>query len=55
MNNILMKGPCALSDQWDVLTRWRMYEKALCSDVTKAYYSLKTGELEKHVFGVWVC
>ena len=26
-----------------------MYEKALCSDVTKAYYSLKTGELEKHV------
>ena len=44
-----MKGHDTLSDQWDVLTRWRTYEKALCSDVTKAYYSLKTGELEKHV------
>ena len=46
MNGILMKGHDTLSDQWDVLTRWRTYEKALCSDVTKAYYSLKTGELE---------
>ena len=49
LNGILMKGHDTLSDQWDVLTRWRSYEKALCSDVTKAYYSLKTGELEKHV------
>jgi hypothetical protein len=49
LNGILMKGHGTLSDQWDVLTRWRSYEKALCSDVTKAYYALKTGELEKHV------
>ena len=49
LNSILMKGHDTLSDQWDVLTRWRMYDTALCSDVTKAYYSLKTGELEKHV------
>jgi len=49
LNGILMKGHDTLSDQWDVLTRWRSYEKALCSDVTKAYYALKTGELEKHV------
>ena len=46
LNGILMKGHDTLSDQWDVLTRWRTYERALCSDVTKAYYSLKTGELE---------
>ena len=49
LNSTLMKGHDTLSDQWDVLTRWRTYEKALCSDVTKAYYSLKTGELEKHI------
>jgi len=49
LNGILMKGHDTLSDQWDVLTRWRSYEQALCSDVTKAYYALKTGELEKHV------
>ena len=44
-----MKGPNTLSDQWDVLTRWRMYEVALCSDITKAYFSIQTGEVEKHV------
>ena len=41
LNNILMKRHDALSDQWDVPTRQTMYEKALGSDVTKAYYSLK--------------
>ena len=49
LNSILMKGHESLSDQWDVLTRWRTYETALCTDVTKAYYTIKTGELEKHV------
>ena len=37
LNSILMKGHDTLSDQWDVLNRWRSYEVALCSDVTKAY------------------
>ena len=49
LNSILMKGPNILTNQFEVLTRWRNYEKALCSDLTKAYYSMKTGELEKHV------
>ena len=49
LNSILMKGPNTLSDQWEVLNRWRMYEKAMCSDITKAYWSLQTGEVEKHV------
>ena len=44
-----MKGHDALSDQWDVLTRWRTYDTALCFDVTKAYHSIEIGELEKHV------
>ena len=49
VNSILMKGPKSLSDQWSVLTQWRAYEVGLCSDVTKAYYSLRTGPLEKHI------
>ena len=49
LNSILMKGHDSLSSQWDVLTRWRTYEVPLCSDITKAYYSIRTGELEKHV------
>ena len=49
LNSILIKGHETLFYQCDALMRWRTYEKAPCSDVTKAYYSLKTGELEKHV------
>jgi hypothetical protein len=47
--SICMKGPNTLSDQWDILNKWRSYEVGLCSDITKAYYSLRTGEVEKHV------
>ena len=49
LNSILMKGHDTLADQWDVLTKFRSYPVALCSDVTKAYYSIRTGELEKHI------
>ena len=46
LNSIMMKG---LTNQFDVIARWRDYEEALCSDFTKAYYIMKTGELETHV------
>ena len=49
LNSILIKGHDSLSDQWDILTKWRSYEIALCTDITKAYYSMKTGEVEKFV------
>ena len=49
LNSILMKGPNSLSDQRDVISRWRCYEVALSSDLTKAYFAMKTGELEMHV------
>ena len=49
LNSILMKGPNTLSNQWEILNRWRTYQVAMCSDVTKAYWSLRTGEVEKHV------
>ena len=49
LNSILMKGPNPLSDQRDVVSRWRCYEVGLSTDLTKAYFSMKTGELEMHV------
>ena len=49
VNSILMKGPNVLTNQFEVLSRWRNYEEALCSDLTKAYYSMRTGELEMHI------
>ena len=45
----MMKGPNALSNQRDVVSRWRLYESVLCSDLTKAYFSMKTGEVELHL------
>ena len=48
VNSILMKGPNALSDQRAVVCQWRCYEHALSTDVSKAYYNMRTGELEKH-------
>ena len=49
VNSILMKGPNSLSDQRAVVSQWRCYQKAISSDVTKAYYAMKTGDLEKHI------
>ena len=49
LNSILMKGPNVLSNQFDILSRWRSYEEGFCSDLTKAYFSMKTGEVEKHL------
>ena len=49
LNSILMKGPNALSDQRDVVSRFRSYESSLSTDFTKAYFTMRTGELELHV------
>ena len=49
VNSILMKGPNTLSNTWEILNRWRIYEIAMWSDVTEAYYTLHIGEVEKHV------
>ena len=49
VNTILIKGQNALTYQGDVISCWRNYEVALTSDLTKAYYTMKTGELEMHV------
>ena len=49
LNSIMAKGPNCLSDQWEVLARFRNYEVPLTSDVTKAYYSMETGLVEMHL------
>ena len=49
LNSILAKGPKVLNDMFEILVRFRVYLKALISDVSKAYYMLLTGELERHV------
>ena len=49
LNSIMAKGPNCLSDQWEVLVRFRNYESVLTSDVSKAYHSMRTGLVEKHL------
>ena len=48
-NECMQTGPNALSSLLEVLVGFRMYEVALVYDMTKAYQSIYTGELEKHV------
>ena len=49
LNSILAKGPNMLSDTYKILIRFRTYLRGLNSDVTKAYYQMWTGLVEKHV------
>ena len=49
LNSILVSGPCCLNDMWEMLVRFRGYECGLIGDITKAYYQMKTGPVEKHV------
>ena len=49
LNSIVAKGPNLLSDTYRILIRYRTYLKGLNSDVTKAYYQMRTGLIEKHV------
>ena len=48
LNSILAKGPMALNDTWDITIRFRHGEYGLSADISKAYYQMKTGVLEKH-------
>ena len=48
LNSILAKGPMALYDTWDISVRFRHGEYGLTADISKAYYQMKTGAIEKH-------
>merc|ERR1711867_164072 len=41
--------PNALNDLFNVLLQWRGHEQALMYDLSKAYQSVKTGDLELHL------
>ena len=47
-NNCMQEGPSALSSLLEVLVGFRMNEVALVYDLTKAYQSIKTGDVERH-------
>ena len=49
LNNLLVKGPNTLNCLFTNLVRFRGYEIALVGDISKAYNSIKTGEVERHV------
>ena len=49
LNSILISGPNCLNDMWEMLVRFRHHECGLIGDITKAYYQMKTGQLEKHL------
>ena len=38
-----------MTNTLSILNKWRNYEVGMFSYITKAYYSLCTGEIEKHV------
>ena len=48
-NNCMDEGPNALSPLLEVLIGFRLEEVALVYDLTKAYQSIQTGEVERHV------
>ena len=38
-----------MNDMWEMLVRYRNQECGLCGDISKAYYQMHTGPIEKHV------
>ena len=49
LNDILPKGPNSLNDMLEVTVRFRSYDKVFAYDLQKAYNTMKTGIVEKHL------
>ena len=49
LNSLLPKGPNSLNDMHDVTVRFRTYEEAFAYDLAKAYNTMRTGLVERHV------
>ena len=49
LNSILMKGPNSLNSMLDIMLRWRCWDVALQYDLAKAYPTMRTGLLERHL------
>ena len=54
-NDITVKGPNTLADVYDNLFKFRRYQVALIFNITKAYNSIKTRLVEKHLRRFWFC
>ena len=48
-NQCMQEGPSAIASLLEVLISFQMYEVALTYDMTKAYQSIATGEVERNV------
>ena len=49
LNSCLPKGPNSLNDMLAITLRFRCYEQAFQSDLSKAYNTMRTGLVEKHI------
>ena len=53
LNNLTVKGPNTLADIFENLLKFRSYQIALVFDISKAYNSIRTGMVEKHLRRLW--
>ena len=53
LNEITVKGPNTLADIYNNLFKFRSYQVTLVFDITKAYNSIKTGLVERHLWRFW--
>ena len=49
LNSCIASGPNSLNPMLDVMIRFRSYEVAIQFDLSKAYNTLRTGPVEKHL------
>ena len=49
LNDCLITGPKSLNSMFDIMVRFRSYEVGIVFDLSKAYKSLHTGVVEKHL------
>ena len=49
LNSCLPKGPNSLNDMMAITLRFRCYEKVFMFDLSKAYNTMRTGVVEKHL------
>ena len=49
LNDLLPKGPNSLNDMLAVTVRFRAYDNVFAYDLSKAYNTMKTGIVEKHL------
>ena len=54
LNDLTIKGPNTLADLFGNLLKFRGYEVGLIYNITKAYNSMKTGLVEKHIRRLWM-